>query len=341
MSYGERIKRERERRGLTQEELAKIASISQSYLGDIERGKKSPSIDVFKKISQALSRPIDFFITESGDWESQINRLYLNMIDRSGVEAEHKKVLLSIIDPYIRESIVAVYKRLNIAGFSVLKRRFYKDEREIFIDGRIERELEVELEILGEEAQFYAHRYIQSYDYRGTGYNEFDVKLVSSELPTGEAQLQIGRKDTNLVYYRVMFFPPLRKDAIAKFKLHESYKNAHIMTRDRLLELMGEGKLMEERPVERSGSLILYPTEKLVKRIIFPKGYEIKVAYFDVAVNRVRQIDERSRLIAADSFKVVKVNGKWVCELVVDNALMGCNYFIFWEPPSAEECQKL
>jgi transcriptional regulator with XRE-family HTH domain len=341
MKYGDRIKEERERQGFTQDELAKAAGISSSYMGDIERGRKTPTIEVFRRIARALSRQVDHFFTDSSSWESQINADYVNMIERSGLDPRHRKALLGVIDMGLKESILEVYKKLRIAGLSDLKRKFYRDERRILIDGRIEREMEAELEIIGEEAQNYAHRYIQSYDYRGTGYKEFEVALVSSEIPGSEAKLKIGRTDENFVYYQVTFFPPLRKGQTAKLMLREKYRDAHIMTRDRLLDLMKEGRLMEERPVERTGSLMMYPTERLVKKIIFPEGYVLGSAFFDVAVNRVKQTEEKNRLMAADAFKWTTVENKQVCELVVDNALMGCNYLIFWEPPSEADYQKL
>jgi transcriptional regulator with XRE-family HTH domain len=341
MSYGERIKKEREKQRLTQDELADLAHISLSYIGDIERGKKTPSIEVFQKISRALGRPVDFFLSDPSSWENQVDKQYFNMIETSGVESRHRKELFSVTDINIKEAFLAVFKRLNMSGFSVLTRRLFRDSREIFIDGHIEREIEVEIEITGEEAQFYAHRYIQSYDHRGTGYYDFKVEVISSEVPTGETRLQIGKIDPNFIYYRIRFIPPLRKKDVASFKIQESYDNAHVMTHTRLLKLMDEGKLLEDRPLERSGSLIMYPTTKLAKRIVFPKGYKLKNAFFEVAVNRVKQPEEKNRLLAANAFKYETVNDKQVCELVVDNALQGCNYLIFWEPPSEEEYQKL
>jgi transcriptional regulator with XRE-family HTH domain len=50
----ERIVYMRERRKLTQKELAKNAGVSQSTIAQIEKGKKDPSISSLKKISEAL-----------------------------------------------------------------------------------------------------------------------------------------------------------------------------------------------------------------------------------------------------------------------------------------------
>ena len=53
-SLPERIQYLRERRKLTQSQLAKMASVSQSTIAQIERGKKDPSISTLKSIAKAL-----------------------------------------------------------------------------------------------------------------------------------------------------------------------------------------------------------------------------------------------------------------------------------------------
>ena len=50
----DRLKYLRERRKLTQTELAKKANVSQSTIAQIESGKKDPSIATVKKIAKAL-----------------------------------------------------------------------------------------------------------------------------------------------------------------------------------------------------------------------------------------------------------------------------------------------
>lgn len=52
--FGEAMKRWRERRGLTQEALAHAAGITASYAGQIERGRKVPSLTIVLKVCRAL-----------------------------------------------------------------------------------------------------------------------------------------------------------------------------------------------------------------------------------------------------------------------------------------------
>jgi len=55
MDIGKRIKELRQRFGLTQNELAQRADISQSTLSYLESGNKSPSIHTLNRICEALN----------------------------------------------------------------------------------------------------------------------------------------------------------------------------------------------------------------------------------------------------------------------------------------------
>ncbi len=48
------IRRNREKKGWSQYRLAKEVGIAQSFVNEIESGKKSPSIEMFFKICEAL-----------------------------------------------------------------------------------------------------------------------------------------------------------------------------------------------------------------------------------------------------------------------------------------------
>lgn len=52
--FGEALRRWRGKRGLTQEALAHEAGITTSYYGQLERGKKSPTLTVIVKLCRAL-----------------------------------------------------------------------------------------------------------------------------------------------------------------------------------------------------------------------------------------------------------------------------------------------
>lgn len=60
---GLRIKLERTKQNLTQEQLAEMADISSSYLSAIGRGKQSISLDYTNRIAEALKIPVIDFLT--------------------------------------------------------------------------------------------------------------------------------------------------------------------------------------------------------------------------------------------------------------------------------------
>lgn len=54
MRFGKRIRQLRQMQDLTQEQLAEAANLSVSFLGGVERGVKSPTIETLEKLATAL-----------------------------------------------------------------------------------------------------------------------------------------------------------------------------------------------------------------------------------------------------------------------------------------------
>ncbi|TPQ31535.1 transcriptional regulator [Bradyrhizobium guangdongense] len=61
---GVNVRRLRQQKGLTQEELAFAAEIDLTYVGGIERGRRNPSLMVMARIADALSVPLQKLISE-------------------------------------------------------------------------------------------------------------------------------------------------------------------------------------------------------------------------------------------------------------------------------------
>jgi transcriptional regulator with XRE-family HTH domain len=61
---GKNVRRLRQQRKLTQEELAFEAEIDLTYMGAIERGKRNPSLLVMARIADALSVPLTKLLAE-------------------------------------------------------------------------------------------------------------------------------------------------------------------------------------------------------------------------------------------------------------------------------------
>ncbi len=62
---GFNIRRIREERGLSQEELAALAGLHRAYVGQIERGEKNMGLKNLEKIAKALEVPVRFLVDVS------------------------------------------------------------------------------------------------------------------------------------------------------------------------------------------------------------------------------------------------------------------------------------
>lgn len=89
MEVGKRIVELRERKNISTNKLANLAGISQSYLRDIEMGKKNPTVEMLSYICFALDISLQDFFTEQ---KSQINPYLLSAI---GLLNDEEQIKLS------------------------------------------------------------------------------------------------------------------------------------------------------------------------------------------------------------------------------------------------------
>ena len=57
------VRRLRKERGYTQEALSELAGINRNYTGMIERGERSPTVDMLEKLAKALKIDPVAFLT--------------------------------------------------------------------------------------------------------------------------------------------------------------------------------------------------------------------------------------------------------------------------------------
>ena len=67
MRYGEKLKKYREMRGLTQAELAEQANATRSHIAMIERGSRTLSLEVAAKCADALHVSVMDFLTDNSE----------------------------------------------------------------------------------------------------------------------------------------------------------------------------------------------------------------------------------------------------------------------------------
>ena len=65
IAMGRRMKMKRRSLKISQEELAQQIKISVSFYGNIERGRRTPSIDTLVAIANALNVGTDFLLADS------------------------------------------------------------------------------------------------------------------------------------------------------------------------------------------------------------------------------------------------------------------------------------
>ena len=52
--FGRNVRRARQERGMSLEALAHEVGLAYSYVGEIERGRRNPTLDVVERIAEAL-----------------------------------------------------------------------------------------------------------------------------------------------------------------------------------------------------------------------------------------------------------------------------------------------
>jgi len=101
VALGRRIRESRKKLNMTQDQLSEKVDITPFYMGEIERGVKTPSLDVFVKIVQVLDVPSDYLLrgqveTASVYVDSDISKKI------SHLTAKQKLAVEAIIDAYIK-----------------------------------------------------------------------------------------------------------------------------------------------------------------------------------------------------------------------------------------------
>ena len=101
LTMGDRIKETRKKQKLTQEQLAESLGISVEFVGQIERGIKLPSMQVFVKLIEALNVSADYPLRDS---VSTGQLLGDNAIGRKIEKLKPKQriALEALIDTYIQ-----------------------------------------------------------------------------------------------------------------------------------------------------------------------------------------------------------------------------------------------
>lgn len=91
---GRRLKRIRQRKKLTQENLAEKVGISPKYISSIERGQENPTLDTLIKIVHALEVEMgEVFLTENEESDPKKNRELVRQLLKEADGEELRKIV--------------------------------------------------------------------------------------------------------------------------------------------------------------------------------------------------------------------------------------------------------
>ena len=100
LTLGKKIREARLRKGYTQESLAKKAEIGAMYLGEIERGSKMPSLNIFVKLVEALDISADYILRD--ELPSGKEFLFDEMTNKlKDLTPKQRKTAIDILDAYL------------------------------------------------------------------------------------------------------------------------------------------------------------------------------------------------------------------------------------------------
>jgi transcriptional regulator with XRE-family HTH domain len=104
MSYlpkviGERLRNLRKERGLSQEELAHLASLHSTYIGQLERGEKNATLESLEKVTEALGVSLEELFRFVHTTTDEHSFTLLQIINRLQVRSlEDQKTVLKLLN---------------------------------------------------------------------------------------------------------------------------------------------------------------------------------------------------------------------------------------------------
>ena len=97
---GDNIRKERKRQLLTIEQLAEKAGITDNFLGKIERGDSTPSLQTIDSIACALNVGIDFL--NGNVLHNTEHKFITSLIEINGLSEDSKKRFIDFISTNIK-----------------------------------------------------------------------------------------------------------------------------------------------------------------------------------------------------------------------------------------------
>lgn len=102
MDFGQRLKSIREEKNIKREKIAKDIGTSSAIIGRYERGERTPSIDIARKIAKSLDISLDYLVGETSILVK--DKSILKRIEEiANLPEENKQYVLGLIDMCLRD----------------------------------------------------------------------------------------------------------------------------------------------------------------------------------------------------------------------------------------------
>jgi transcriptional regulator with XRE-family HTH domain len=102
-NFSFRLKTVREEKGLKREDIAQKIGTSAAIIGRYERGERTPSVDIAKKIAEALEVSLDYLVGDTTILLKDKKMVYrLEVLEK--VDSSHKDRILYMLDLMLKDA---------------------------------------------------------------------------------------------------------------------------------------------------------------------------------------------------------------------------------------------
>jgi len=102
MRIQDKIKKLRKNKGLAQKQLAEMVGINTTHLSRLETGRYQPSVEVLKKLADALQVSTDYLLSDTDDEAEEIRIQDQSFVDKirllDSLDDKEKETVLNVID---------------------------------------------------------------------------------------------------------------------------------------------------------------------------------------------------------------------------------------------------
>lgn len=108
MSFAERLKELRKKKGISQAELADLIEVHFTQVSRYERGETKPNAEAMSKLAKALDTTVDYLMSGATDNLVQEAGLEKELVSRfrqvQDLPTEEKRTVLSLLDAFIAKT---------------------------------------------------------------------------------------------------------------------------------------------------------------------------------------------------------------------------------------------